>query len=358
MLCHLMLAALQAAAPADRETELDRVSAHELTIGVPGHAVIRDSSRWKTLWHRFARLKGRGDSIFQAPPPDIDFNRHMVVALSLGAQTGCSNSARYFTAVRTYDDSVVVDRGRGESRREPSRGDRILITCPMQQEPVDLIRIDRSEAPVVFHRNGKRATEPGPAPWWEEPSLMELAQMESHRGFFVNALVFDPTTPDSVLVGLARRPEWLGSGWVMHRIFELPAVRADFQAIFALAEAMDGSDARQARRLLVERHGMALASDPATPPAILDLMIQELKRDYADPELPRRLLRNPAIRDDPVRLGGFIQAVQHYQDTMRAACDIYLARWPKTIVVRRDSLGRTVYRTVLCSGDSSAEDGI
>lgn len=159
--------------------------------------MIRDAEKWATLWHRFGRLRGHAGERVQSKPPAVDFSRHILVAVSYGPTSGCSNEAKYIGEVRDEGDSIAVVLGGTEDTRPGP-----VLTCMMIIEPVDVVRLPRTELPVNFVSS--RVPVPHWARWWAIPSAEELARMEpGERRTFLKALALDPSTSESKLQEMA-----------------------------------------------------------------------------------------------------------------------------------------------------------
>lgn len=126
-----------------------RISSREMRITDPGVMVIRTDEAWRALWKRHAPR--------WAVAPEVDFAREMVAAVSVGGYSSCSSEGRFVRRVEQTADSlfvVVFHDGRGE-------------VCDMYVEPVDLVRLSRSELPMRFVPERPGFAVPGPARWVE-----------------------------------------------------------------------------------------------------------------------------------------------------------------------------------------------
>lgn len=324
---------LQAPVPLGAQGDsLTRIPAPSLEIPLPGRAVIRDSARWATLWHRFAE-DGWPPRGMERALSAVDFREHMLIAVSMGSTSGCSNTARYVQAMQRRPDSLVVELG-------PERGGP-RITCMMLIHPVDVVRIPRTDRRIVYRRHREDVPVPGAADWWSTPTMDELERMEERRReIFLTALARDPATSDRLLVAIARHGTWYQeTGWGLAQLLlGKEVVRADAEAVFTLARARGVS--KEARRLLLERHGAALARDRGTPKAVLAILIDELKFDYAEPDVVHQLVEHPSVQEDRELLRALIHDGRQYREAVREACDVFLTRWPKGMVVLRDTAGR------------------
>lgn len=304
-----------------QEQPLSRIPTRNLWIPLPGVAVIRDSAQWELLWRRFERVRWRSDdgTLIHHPTPPIDFRREMLIAVMMGPTSGCSNEARYIQRIIERADSLVVEIGPQHTGPH--------VTCMAVIQPVDVVRVSRSAKPVAFHSRWQHGSVPERARWWERPSWAELDRMERRkREVYLLALARDPRSTTQDLREIAARTTDYATASVL---VQHPLVQADPLALLPLVRVGD-SIGRQARQLLVERHGPQLASDPTTPPATLRVLIEEIDewriQDHA--ELARILLRHPALRTEQDLLRLFTQRVQLDPEVIAEACTLYLARWP------------------------------
>ena len=332
----LLLSTSQLAAQAD---SLQRVRSSELWIPLPGRAVIRDSADWAVLWQRFGRIGRREGELIRPKPPEVRFEDQLLIAVSMGRGTGCDNTARYVHRIREEADSVVVEVGREQS------GPR--ITCMAEINPVDVVSLPRSSAPIAFRPNRDDKPEPGPASWWETPSGSELDSMDPReRGVFMLALALDENTPDSLLVAVAGRLSAVD--WTIgDLLLERPGVRRNPDAVFALTHVR--STGEKAKRILLDEHGTSLAGDPSTPGEVLRTLMSEARSGDAYREMAERLLQHPAVRTDQELLLDFTYFAQHYRDLWLQGCDLYLKRWPRTMVLQRNAAGEPITtRSTIC----------
>ena len=309
-------------APATSQTiPLRRVPMHQLRIPLPGVAVIRDSATWKRLWMRYEE-RAYGDSgVVHAAVPAIDFRTEMLVAVSLGPSSGCSNSAQNIGQIMERSDSIVVVIG-SAGEGEPH------LTCDMIIEPVDVVRLRRSAKPVAFHSYEPGNPTPSIATWWSQPSPAELDRMdEVERAVITAALVRDPATPLSTLDTIVGRLR-VEDGEIVNDLLRRPDVLASTELLIALAR-LDKHGGSDAENVLVVRHGLALAGDPATPGDVLGMLIEHLRGPWTPhhQEVARLLAQNPTVWGTEALLRQFIFLTQNRRDVSGEACKVYVARW-------------------------------
>lgn len=317
----LLCFALCTAPAASQTIPLRRVPTHQLLIPLPGVAVIRDSATWKRLWLRYEERAYSDSGVVHAAVPAIDFRTEMLVAVSLGRSSGCSNSAHYIGQVVERPDSIVVVVG-------SAGGGDPQLTCAMIIEPVDVVRLRRSAKPVAFHSYEPGIPTPSAATWWSQPSPAELDRMdEVERAVLTAALARDPATPMPTLEAIARHLK-VGDGETARDLLRRPDVLASTELLIALArwDRYGGSDAED---VLVVRHGLALAGDPATPGDVLRMLIEHLRGPWTPhhQEVARLLVQNPTIRGNEELLRQFIFLTQNRRDLSGEACKAYAARW-------------------------------
>ncbi len=104
----------------------------------PARLVIDDEAQWTTVW---TLLWAQQDSQPAPPPPAVDFTRNSVIVAALG-----QGSARGFgidlSRIATTRDTVYAEVS-----------SRLSVGCNTLAElsqPVDVIRIPKPHAPVVF----------------------------------------------------------------------------------------------------------------------------------------------------------------------------------------------------------------
>jgi hypothetical protein len=301
--------------------ELVRVTTEPIMMPLPGVAVIRDSAAWATLWHRFERHTTRGDdgSLVRTPAPPVDFRRDMLVAVALGGLSGCSNAAQWIRRISAFADSLVVLVGPQAPGNE--------ITCAMFIQPIDVVRIPRSRKPIVFRSLDRELVLPGAAHWWDRPTYAEVQRMVPwERAVFTMALARDPMTPWPEVAHIARAEG--ASSWSLSRVlFERREVRADAEAVTALANGPDWPG-QEASKYLMREFGPRLAGNDSTPVASLRVLIEQLARDSTHYETARLLLQNTAVRRYQFLLRLFIRHSYYYPELLEEACRTYVSQWP------------------------------
>ena len=113
----------------------------------PGTMLIRDGEAWRALWKRYAPPPGEA--------PAIDFTREMVAAVSFGGYSSCIRQADFVHRVEQTADSLRIVL---YHPYEPT-------ACDLYVEPLDLVRLPRSELPARFVPAQAGGTVPGPARW-------------------------------------------------------------------------------------------------------------------------------------------------------------------------------------------------
>jgi len=308
-------------------------SALEVPAGV---AVVRDSAAWTVLWRRFEGVRwSKGGTLAHAPIPPVDFRRHVLAAVSLGATSGCVNAARYIRRVVERPDSLVVEFG---FEREGG-----VLTCAMMIAPVDVVRLRRSAKPVAFHPVSEGLAPPPPAPWWDRPAWADYDRTPPGGGRVPLAvLARDPRNTEADVREIARRAGAARDGTAAAVLLERPEVGRDAAVLADLALASD-----RVRRLFVERHladpgTLALARDGRTARPVLEMLLGAVPEPN-DRELVRALGENPAVRGDSALLSWLIVGGGRHRDLCADALRAFLARWPRTI-----QLGGGSSRTVAC----------
>lgn len=104
----------------------------------PATFVIKDDTAWNQLWEDYWT---RQDSLGRTPPPAVDFEEDMVIAVFWGC--GYSGCYRWVEAI----ERIITRSGRIEVHIGPlpDLGYCDMIVCPLQ-----VVRMRKSEFPVVF----------------------------------------------------------------------------------------------------------------------------------------------------------------------------------------------------------------
>lgn len=107
-------------------------------VQYPATVVIQDDAAWNQLWEDYWT---RQDSMGRTPPPAVDFEQDMVIAVFWGC--GYSGCYRWVEAI----EKIIIRSGRIEVHIGPlpDLGDCQMIVCPLQ-----IVRMRKSEIPVVF----------------------------------------------------------------------------------------------------------------------------------------------------------------------------------------------------------------
>ncbi|MBW8003652.1 MAG: hypothetical protein FVQ80_16850 [Planctomycetes bacterium] len=108
-----------------------------------GTEVIKDNAAWINLWENYWNAFNGGG---KTPPPSVDFERKMVIAIFYGADgaayTGCQNF------VETIED-IIEKSGKIEVRIGPLTLED-LGPCDAGLYPLQMVKIERSDLPVIF----------------------------------------------------------------------------------------------------------------------------------------------------------------------------------------------------------------
>ena len=104
----------------------------------PATFVIRDDAAWNQLWENYWT---RDDSLGRTPPPTVDFEEDMIIALFWGCgYSGCHSWAEAIERIITRSGRIEVHVG-----PLPDLGNCDMIVCPIQ-----VVRMRKSDVPVVF----------------------------------------------------------------------------------------------------------------------------------------------------------------------------------------------------------------
>lgn len=106
-------------------------------IRTPRHAVVRDSTTWRTTWQQI------NQPFFPQPPlPTVDFNREMVLLAAMGTEPSGGYELLIESATR---DTTGID----VQLRRVSPGAGCPVSAVLTQ-PLDLVRVPFSDQPVRF----------------------------------------------------------------------------------------------------------------------------------------------------------------------------------------------------------------
>ncbi len=108
-------------------------------VNTPGTEVIRAEQPWAVLWDDAWSITNE-DGV-KTPPPSIDFNTKMVIAVFWGSGfSGCSNGVQAIETIVQRQGEIVVLVG-----PLPDLG-----LCDAIVYPIQMVQIDHSDLPVVF----------------------------------------------------------------------------------------------------------------------------------------------------------------------------------------------------------------
>lgn len=110
----------------------------EISTGIEQslRAVIRDRDAWRDIWKRIHRLYGEVPEL-----PEINFSTEMVVVVALGARPSSGYAIIVDGAYQQQDRLEVA------VRIISPRG---CMTLAMCTAPVDIVRLPKTDLPVVF----------------------------------------------------------------------------------------------------------------------------------------------------------------------------------------------------------------
>jgi hypothetical protein len=305
-------------ARAQKPVEFERVSARPLRISQPGVAVIRDSDQWTTLWQRWEQVgySSVDGAVVHAAVPQFDFRREMAIAVSLGSSSGCDNTQNNIGRVIEWPDSIVVTAPPGLLQPR--------VTCAMIIEPVDVVRVPRSNKRVVF-----RVEEGGAvlvaAPWWWRPSASEFEAADpAKQAAFVLALTRDLATPPSTIEAIVRYST-TPSGLIGQVLLNRRDVRSSIPLLTLLTRNRVSEDS--AITILFRDFGTTVAGDQTTSRDVLTRFVQRLSPPSAQGhDVAARMLKNPTVVADSGLMVDMTKTLPD-RDLRAEACRLYLARW-------------------------------
>lgn len=107
-------------------------------VQYPATVVIKDDAAWNQLWEDYWT---RQDSLGRTPPPAVNFEEDMVIAVFWG----CGYSGCYWWVEAI--ERIIIRSGRIEVHIAPlpDLGDCEMIVCPIQ-----VVKLEKSDFPVVF----------------------------------------------------------------------------------------------------------------------------------------------------------------------------------------------------------------
>lgn len=305
-------------ARAQQELPIRRVALGRLEIPSAGVAVIRTRAQWEMLWRRYSSGAWSGVTGERIHPeiPVVDFRREMVVIVSFGPASGCSNTTRWVTRVIERRDSVTV-------RLRPLPTEPVL-TCMMIIHPADLVLLPRRDKPVAFHGSPRV---PAPANWLRTPPDAALDALPDHGEHILAGQVLDPATSPQRVAWLVDWAARRGNANVGELLLDRPEVRGNPRFVARLVGLPDRHGER-ARDILVRDFAAAVAADPRAPTAALRALIEAMSEPQTDPRVAALLIQNPAVRRDREQLRAYARHAQRNVELWREACRVYLARWP------------------------------
>lgn len=110
-------------------------------VDFPLEAAVRDQDAWEALWSMHADSPTCG---FTTPPPDVDFDNDMVVAVFLGMRPNTAYSVRLDKVTRTEDGGYLVEYVEEEIRAKGVVFDDIVTT------PFVIGVLPRTEGEITF----------------------------------------------------------------------------------------------------------------------------------------------------------------------------------------------------------------
>ncbi|MCP4545221.1 MAG: hypothetical protein GY835_01995 [bacterium] len=108
------------------------------TVNDPATSVYMDSTTWGQLWSQYC-------GAYEVPAVDFDSEMVLAVFYGGGSYSGCQSWVEVIVSITATDDQIVVNIG-------PLDEDQ-LGACDGMAFPIQLVRIDRSDLPVVFTGN-------------------------------------------------------------------------------------------------------------------------------------------------------------------------------------------------------------
>ncbi|KPJ96559.1 MAG: hypothetical protein AMJ53_00270 [Gammaproteobacteria bacterium SG8_11] len=117
----------------------DVEAAGSFDVPLKGTAIITNEAEWNEWWIKYWNLfSGSGQ---KTPPPAVDFEKKMVIAMHWGAgYSGCSNKVDAIERIQIINDSLNV-----VVKSLPFLG-----PCDMEVFPLQMVEIARSNLPVKF----------------------------------------------------------------------------------------------------------------------------------------------------------------------------------------------------------------
>jgi hypothetical protein len=191
-----------------------------------------------------------------------------------------------------------------------------------------VFRYDRRTRRIVqVSDSGDQTPTSGLEEWLRRPDWAKFdRRSEVVRRAYAHALAQDPRTAIGILRGLAPRLRALDDFHHSTTLLARNDVRSDRLLVSHLA-ALPGDAGRQARQVLFDVHGLALAGDRRAPVFALKALLQEYTHRAPPPvELSRRLVRNPVVLADHEMLLHLIREIHPHEELRLEACRRYLER--------------------------------
>lgn len=333
----------------------------DLHIAESGWAVVHDSVKWAWLWHVYG-VEGYADDgrVLVKPAPPIDFGRVRVLGISFGATSGCGGPSafvkRVFEDQREWvvevDPHDFVDAG----------------PCASMVYPVDFVTVPRSSKPVRLVRAAGADTSvrlPPAADWWIPLSVsaaLDIGRTPGERRrheLSLRVLPRDSTLPLADYRRLAKAAYATRDYFTQQKLFQNPRAGGDGdkEVLGWLAAANELSSAYGVPQRFLTTYGLEVASDPTAPRVWLQALMRTLPPAHAVAPTSRfpyshfalELTRNPGLLADSVLALRLTYTTQSYPEAHASACRAYLARYPRTLVFRRNSIGQpTTFQNANC----------
>lgn len=188
-------------------------------------------------------------------------------------------------------------------------------------------RYDRTAGRVVqLSDSGDPTPAAGFEAWRRRPDWAAFDRLgEDARRAYAERLVTDPGTPLRLLRALAPRLGALSGFYPPPVLLAREDVRRD-RGIVSHIAALPGDAGREARQVLYDEHGMALARDGRAPAFALRALLEEYTHRPPPADLTRLLLRNRQILGDRELLMHLIREMQPLRELTEEACRAYVAR--------------------------------
>jgi len=147
---------------------------------------------------------------------------------------------------------------------------------------------------------------------------------QDRRSTFAARLASDPRASRRLLAALIPRLT-PGDFEVADTLLARPEVAASPTMVAGMAR-LPGAAGRQARAVLLDRHGLRIARDRTAPADQLRPLLEEfVRRDPPPRALAEALVRNATVRSEPALLLLLARELNHHPDLLREACAAYLS---------------------------------